>query len=70
MMTKEWRSADPAHAGLLEALDAGEIPVPLAPTAENCSNCGGVGRHIYIGSDGKRHDMPCGACGGSGQKRN
>lgn len=33
----------------------------------NCSNCGGTGRHIYMDSDGTMKDIPCGACGGSGQ---
>lgn len=34
----------------------------------NCTNCGGAGRIIWQDDKGKKHDMPCGACQGSGQK--
>lgn len=33
----------------------------------NCNNCHGTGRHIYVDTDGKMKDLPCMACGGSGQ---
>jgi hypothetical protein len=36
-------------------------------TLGNCTNCGGSGRHIYMDSDGTMKDIPCQACGGSGQ---
>lgn len=33
----------------------------------NCTNCGGVGRHIIVDGEGKQHSVTCQACGGSGQ---
>lgn len=62
------RWINPKYADTLTSYEDthGEI---TASTGDNCGNCSGVGRHIYIDSDGTTKDIPCMACQGSGQNR-
>lgn len=36
-------------------------------TNQNCGACNGMGRHIYVDTDGTMKDVPCANCDGSGQ---
>lgn len=53
---------DPRYIDMVAEYDANK---PL--TMGNCSNCGGLGRTIVYGSDGKPYSVTCQRCGGSGQ---
>ena len=68
-MASEW--VNPKYAAMIggyQPQGGSFFPVPTASDGSNCTNCGGVGRTIYIDpNDGSMRDIPCMACGGSGQ---
>lgn len=71
MATSEW--VNPKYAAMIgDYMPQGGsfFPATTMSADGNCTNCGGAGRTIYIDPDnGSMRDIPCQACGGSGQSQ-